>query len=84
MIMIIDIVGTWCIGIPLCLLAAYVFSLVCADLLLAVQTVGYLAAWIQLHVRRTQKPGTAYDAVPGFYETRDEIISILLFLFYYL
>lgn len=24
-IMIIDIVGTWCIGIPLCLLAAYVF-----------------------------------------------------------
>ena len=60
------------------LLAAYVFSLVCADLLLAVQTVGYLAAWIQLHVRRTKKPGTAYNAVPGFYETRDEIISILL------
>ena len=26
MIMIIDIVGTWCIGIPLCLLAAYVFK----------------------------------------------------------
>ena len=25
-IMIIDIVGTWCIGIPLCLLAAYVFE----------------------------------------------------------
>lgn len=25
-IMIIDIVGTWCIGIPLCLLAAYVFK----------------------------------------------------------
>ena len=25
-IMIIDIVGTWCIGIPLCLLAAYVFQ----------------------------------------------------------
>ena len=25
-IMIIDIVGTWCIGIPLCLLAAYVFN----------------------------------------------------------
>ncbi len=25
-IMIIDIVGTWCIAIPLCLLAAYVFS----------------------------------------------------------
>lgn len=24
-IMIIDIIGTWCIGIPLCLLAAYVF-----------------------------------------------------------
>ena len=24
-IMVIDIVGTWCIGIPLCLLAAYVF-----------------------------------------------------------
>ena len=24
--MIIDIVGTWCIGIPLCLLAAYVFK----------------------------------------------------------
>ena len=62
----------------LCLLAAYVFSLVCADLLLAVQTVGYLAAWIQLHVRRTKKPGTAYNAVPGFYETRDEIIALLL------
>ena len=27
-IMVIDIVGTWCIGIPLCLLAAYVFKLV--------------------------------------------------------
>ena len=26
-IMIIDIIGTWCIGIPLCLLAAYVFKL---------------------------------------------------------
>ncbi len=26
MIMMIDIVGTWCIGIPLCLLAAYVFK----------------------------------------------------------
>ena len=26
MIMIIDVVGTWCIGIPLCLLAAYVFK----------------------------------------------------------
>ena len=26
-IMIIDVVGTWCIGIPLCLLAAYVFEL---------------------------------------------------------
>ena len=26
MIMMIDIVGTWCIGIPLCLLAAYVFN----------------------------------------------------------
>ena len=26
-IMVIDIVGTWCIGIPLCLLAAYVFRL---------------------------------------------------------
>ena len=25
-IMIIDVVGTWCIGIPLCLLAAYVFE----------------------------------------------------------
>ena len=25
-IMIIDIVGTWCIGLPLCLLAAYVFK----------------------------------------------------------
>ena len=25
-LMIIDIVGTWCIGIPLCLLAAYVFK----------------------------------------------------------
>jgi len=25
-IMIIDVVGTWCIGIPLCLLAAYVFK----------------------------------------------------------
>lgn len=25
-IMIIDIVGTWCIGIPLCILAAYVFQ----------------------------------------------------------
>ena len=25
-IMIIDIVGTWCIGIPLCLVAAYVFN----------------------------------------------------------
>ena len=25
-IMIIDIIGTWCIGIPLCLLAAYVFK----------------------------------------------------------
>ena len=25
-IMIIDIAGTWCIGIPLCLLAAYVFK----------------------------------------------------------
>ena len=25
-IMIIDIVGTWCIGIPLCLFAAYVFK----------------------------------------------------------
>lgn len=25
-IMIIDIVGTWCIGIPLCQLAAYVFE----------------------------------------------------------
>ena len=25
-IMVIDIVGTWCIGIPLCLLAAYVFN----------------------------------------------------------
>lgn len=25
-IMLIDIVGTWCIGIPLCLLAAYVFQ----------------------------------------------------------
>ena len=25
-IMVIDIVGTWCIGIPLCLLAAYVFK----------------------------------------------------------
>lgn len=25
-IMIIDIIGTWCIGIPLCLLAAYVFE----------------------------------------------------------
>ena len=25
-IMIIDIIGTWCIGIPLCLLAAYVFQ----------------------------------------------------------
>lgn len=25
-IMIIDIVGTWCIGIPLCLVAAYVFQ----------------------------------------------------------
>ena len=24
-IMIIDIIGTWCIGIPLCLIAAYVF-----------------------------------------------------------
>ena len=24
-IMVIDIVGIWCIGIPLCLLAAYVF-----------------------------------------------------------
>ena len=23
---IIDIIGTWCIGIPLCLLAAYVFK----------------------------------------------------------
>ena len=28
-IMVIDIVGTWCIGIPLCLLAAYVFKWVC-------------------------------------------------------
>ena len=25
-IMVIDIVGTWCIGIPLCLLAAYIFN----------------------------------------------------------
>ncbi len=25
-IMVIDIVGTWCIGIPLCLLAAYIFK----------------------------------------------------------
>ena len=25
-IMVIDIVGTWCIGIPLCLLAAYIFQ----------------------------------------------------------
>lgn len=25
-IMVIDIVGTWCIGIPLCMLAAYVFN----------------------------------------------------------
>ena len=25
-IMVIDIVGTWCIGIPLCLLAVYVFN----------------------------------------------------------
>ncbi len=25
-IMIIDIIGTWCVGIPLCLLAAYVFK----------------------------------------------------------
>lgn len=25
-IMVIDIVGTWCIGIPLCLLAAHVFK----------------------------------------------------------
>lgn len=25
-IMVIDIIGTWCIGIPLCLLAAYVFK----------------------------------------------------------
>ena len=25
-IMIIDIIGTWCIGIPLCMLAAYVFK----------------------------------------------------------
>ena len=25
-IMVIDIVGTWCIGSPLCLLAAYVFK----------------------------------------------------------
>ena len=25
-IMMIDIIGTWCIGIPLCLLAAYVFK----------------------------------------------------------
>ena len=25
-IMIIDIIGTWCIGIPLCLLAAYIFK----------------------------------------------------------
>ena len=24
--MVIDIVGTWCIGIPLCLLAAYIFN----------------------------------------------------------
>lgn len=26
-IMIIDMIGTWCIGIPLCLVAAYVFHL---------------------------------------------------------
>ena len=25
-IMIIDIIGTWCIGIPLCIIAAYVFQ----------------------------------------------------------
>ena len=25
-IMIIDIIGTWCIGIPLCMLAAYIFK----------------------------------------------------------
>lgn len=25
-IMVIDIVGTWCIGIPLCMLAAYIFN----------------------------------------------------------
>ena len=25
-VMMIDVVGTWCIGIPLCLLAAYVFQ----------------------------------------------------------
>ena len=25
-IMLIDIIGTWCIGIPLCIIAAYVFQ----------------------------------------------------------
>lgn len=53
-IMIIDIVGTWCIGIPLCLLAAYVFKwgIVGVYTLLTTEELFRLAVSLIIFIRR--------------------------------
>ena len=53
-IMIIDVVGTWCIGIPLCLLAAYVFEWGIIDVytLLATEEIFRLAVLLAIFKKR--------------------------------
>ena len=53
-IMIIDILGTWCIGIPLCLLAAYVFKwgIVGVYTLLTTEELFRLAVSLIIFIRR--------------------------------
>ena len=54
-IMVIDIVGTWCIGIPLCLLAAYVFrwGIVGVYALLTTEEIFRLAVALVIFRKRT-------------------------------
>lgn len=53
-IMVIDIVGTWCIGIPMCLLAAYVFKwgIVGVYTLLTTEEIFRLAVSLAIFKRR--------------------------------
>ena len=67
-IMIIDIIGTWCIGIPLCLLAAYVFKwgIVGVYTLLTTEELFRLAVSLIIFKRRNWIVSLLSSSVLGF------------------